>query len=690
MIKGSKGLAKTKLALCVTGAILALSHSTAQAASFEVAGFDVKFDSTFSLGAGWRVEGRDFGQIGKSNNPSLNWTGYDAAINPLYAGSDLWPVEGSYSTNGDAGNLNFDPGETYSKLFKGLHELEVSNGDYGAFVRFMYFYDFELMEGDRAHKNYLSGNSVDPCRDKKSRELVCRDIRLLDAFAFANFDLNDGQNPLQIRVGDQVLSWGESTLISHGIAINPVDVAALKAPGAELKEAFIPVGMVWASLGINENLAAEFFYQYDWHETYLPAPGSYFSTNDFAGEGGYLNNIQLGFTSNPDIDLDHLTAKLNSLYATWQQVALAQGIDPTSAAGQQLLANMYLAYPTKVALKGDVHKPKDSGQFGLKLSVFAPELNDSEFGFYFVNYHSNRPLISGVVSNFTAQGIGSDLAFIKANQITADNVTQLQAFTKGVLEYPEDIKLYGFSFNTSVGETALSGELSYRQDEPLQIDDVELLYAGMPEQLAIAGLRPELAGISQLPSVAPGAEAQGYKLFDTVQAQMTATHLFGPALGLDNLAMVAEVGVVQVQDMPAYNELRLQGPGTARSGVITTKDGRDVSGVHVALSNGPEETPFPTATSWGYRLVVNGEINNVFGGFNVVNRLVFSHDVNGISPDPMYLFTEDKKSIGFTTRFDYQSTWSAEFSYNTFWGGVGKSNDFADRDYVSFNIKYSI
>ena len=43
------------------------------------------------------------------------------------------------------------------------------------------------------------------------------------------------------------------------------------------------------------------------------------------------------------------------------------------------------------------------------------------------------------------------------------------------LAYPEDIKLYGLSFNTTVGTWAWQGEISHRQDAPLQIDDVELL-----------------------------------------------------------------------------------------------------------------------------------------------------------------------------------------------------------------------
>ena len=47
------------------------------------------------------------------------------------------------------------------------------------------------------------------------------------------------------------------------------------------------------------------------------------------------------------------------------------------------------------------------------------------------------------------------------------------------VEYPEDIKLYGISFNTTLpgSGVALQGEVSHRQDVPLQIDDLELLLA---------------------------------------------------------------------------------------------------------------------------------------------------------------------------------------------------------------------
>ncbi|KGK01335.1 MULTISPECIES: DUF1302 domain-containing protein [Pseudoalteromonas] len=690
---------KNKIVLGLTAAAIGLSAAQTQAATFEVGGFDIAFDSTFSYGQSIRVEDRDFNLIGKSNNPSFDWTGYNPAINTIYSSQDVWAQPGSYSNNGDAGDLNFDSGETFSKLLKGTHDLSISKDNYGLFTRFMYFYDFELMDGDRAYVNPTSGQGVDPCDDDDTKEQSCADIRLLDAYVWANFDLNEGKNPLSIRVGQQVVNWGESTLISHGINVNPVDIDRLKAPGAELKEAFIPVGMLWASLGLTENMTLEGFYQYQWHETRLPAAGTYFSTNDFAAENGYQQNVQLGFTSNPDIDLAFLTDNLNNLMATYGQVAASQGIDPSSAAGQQLLANMYLAYPTKVALKGKGYdgktEPDDGGQYGLRLGMFLPEWNDTEVALYHVNYHSRRPLISGRVSNFTQASLQQDLAMIATTEITSDNVSDLKAFAKATNEYPEDIKLYGLSFNTSLGETAFAGEFTFREDEPLQIDDVELLYAAMPEQLAIAGLRPEFAGISQMSKgdaasvVGPGELAKGYIERNTSQLQFTATHLFGPSLGADSWAVVGEIGGVRINNMPEYDEMRLNVSGTGRSGIMQGPGSSDYSALHMALSNGPEQKSFATASSWGYRLIAKGDYFNIYNGINFSPRFVFSHDVNGNTPDPMFLFIEDRKSLGATMSFNYQNAWSLDVSYNSFWGG-GDTNTFSDRDYVSFNLKYSI
>ncbi|MEW6984441.1 DUF1302 domain-containing protein [Colwelliaceae bacterium 6471] len=669
------------LAASITAALMTIATSNVSAAKFQLGDFDISFDSTFSLGSSMRVENRNWNDnIAKANNVNngFDFSSYHAALNaPL--SQTLWSGAGGYSANGDNGNLNFDAGDTFSTIFKGSHELDIHKDNMGLFIRGMYFYDFEMSDNDRAWTNPTSGLVNDPCRDSEASDQLCNDVRLLDAFVYGDFDL--GEMPFSVRIGQQVISWGESTLISHGISeLNPVDISRLRAPGAELKEAFIPFGAVWASLGVSENFNIEAFYQYSWEKTILPAPGSYFSTNDFAGDGGHYNNIQLGFSGNPDMDLDFLIAGLN------QVGGMMRSGDPATMAAA---AQVYLAYPTKLTLKAPGGKsalePDDGGQYGLRLSWYLPELNDTELSLYYMNYHSRRPLFSGITADFTSASIASDLGYLATNTITEDNYADLGTFSQVLLSYPEDIKLYALSFNTTAGTTSVAGEISYRQDEPLQIDDVELLFAAMPQQLANAGLRPDLDGISQMDVYGSGEQAQGFILSDTLQAQLTLTHLFGPTIGASQFTALMEIGGINIQDMPDKDVLRLNGPGTARSGGFPIKNG-----LEAGVQDGVETNPFPDDFAWGYRAVVKLDYNNVFAGVNVSPRLVFSHDVEGITPDPLFLFVEDRKSLGVTIGMDYQSRWSADFSYNSFWGGVGTTNKMEDRDYVSFNIKYSI
>lgn len=662
---------------------------SSQAARWNFGDVDVSFDSTFSLGTSIRTENRNWDDnIAKANNLNngFDFSNYHAAFNANPDSHTIWQGAGGYSANVDNGNLNYNAGEAFSTVLKGSHELDIHYDGMGIFVRGMYYYDFAMMDNDRDWTNQLSGQMNDPCDDSEAKEQVCTDIRLLDAYVYGNFDIGD--MPFSVRLGQQVISWGESTLIGHGISeINPVDISRLKAPGAELKEAFIPFGALWASLGVTENINIEAFYQYTWEKTILPPPGSYFSTNDFAGDGGHNNNVSLGFSGNPDMDIHTLIAGLNEIGAM-----MGSG-DPAmmAAAGQA-----YLAYPTKVTLrspgKSAEWEPDDGGQYGLRLSWYLPEINDTELSFYYVNYHSRRPLFAGVTADFTTESLGSDLTYLATNNITEENLyNELSAFSQVKLAYPEDIKMYAMSFNTTVGTTAVAGEISYRQDEPLQIDDVELLFAAMPQQLANAGLRPELEGISQLDDpntgqpYGSGVTANGFILSDTVQAQMTLTHLFGPSLGASQLTGLIEIGGININDMPDESVLRLNGPGTARNGGIAVSPG-----LELGVQNGIETNPFPTDFAWGYKMVAKLDYNNVFAGVNMSPRVVFSHDVSGITPDPLFLFVEDRKSVALGLSFDYQSKWKADVNYNSFFDGVGTTNQIEDRDYVSFSVSYSI
>ncbi len=690
--KPQHGFAKKPLAVGIAAALsmslLTSMVNTAQAARWELGDVEISFDSTFSVGSSWRTENRNWNDnVGKSNNANngLDFSNY-SIFSPSPPKEDIWAQgAGGYSTNGDAGNLNYNAGESFSKIFKGVHELDVHYQNVGIFVRGMYFYDYAMMDEDRASSNPLTGNVYDPCRDGEAKEQVCQDVRLLDAYVYGDFEI--GEMPFSVRLGDQVISWGESTLISHGISeINAVDIARLRAPGAELKEAFIPVGSLWGSLGVTDNFNIEAFYQYAWEKTILPPPGSYFSTNDFAGDGGQYNNVQLGFGGNPDMNLDYLMASLNDI-----GTAVRKGQVTPEQAG-----SMYAAYASNITLRAPGSKaenePDDGGQYGLRLSWFIPALNDTEISLYHVNYHSRRPIFSGVTADFSAESLGADVGYLAANEITEDNYSELNSFSRVELDYVEDIKMYAMSFNTTIGTTAFAGEFSYRQDEPLQIDDVELLFAAVPQQVYNSGnpAGAALDGISQMVDAngnpyGAGEYANGYILSDTMQAQMTLTHLFGPTLGASQFVGLVEVGGININDMPEQSVLRLNGPGTARSAGITS-----APGLNEAIQGGVESNPFPTEFAWGYRAVVKLDYTNVIAGINMSPRIVFAHDVKGITPDPLFMFIEDRKSVALGLTFDYQSRWSADLNYNSFFGGVGTTNKMEDHDYFSFSIKYSI
>lgn len=675
------------IAAALSMSLFGASLNNAQAARWEFGDVEMSFDSTFSAGTSIRTENRNWDDnVAKANNLNngFDFSAYHPFLNANPNKYTIWEGAGSYSSNGDNGNLNYDAGDSFSQLVKGSHELNVQYGNMGVFVRGMYYYDFAMMDSSRDWTNPTSDVVNDPCDDSEAKKQVCADIRLLDAYFYGDFDL--GEMPLSVRVGQQVISWGESTLIGHGISeINPVDIARLKAPGSELKEAFIPFGAVWGSLGVTENFNIEAFYQYSWEKTVLPPPGSYFSTNDFAGDGGNHNNVQLGFSGNPDMDVTTLVAGLNDIGD------MVRSGDPATmaAAGQA-----YLAFPTKVTLRSPGEsaewQPDDGGQYGLRLSWYLPELNETELSLYYVNYHSRRPIFAGQTANFSAATIGADLATIAGSTVTEENLYDLKTFSQVKLQYPEDIAMYALSFNTTLGTTAVAGEISYRQDEPLQIDDVELLYAAMPQQLANTGLDAYAAlnGISQLNNpttgqpYGSGVTANGFVLSDTVQAQVTISHLFGPTFGASQLVGLIEIGGININDMPDQDVLRLNGPGTARSG--------SSSGLMLDLQGGYETNPFPTEFAWGYKIITKLDYTNVFAGINLSPKIVFSHDVKGITPDPLFLFVEDRKSVALGLSFDYQSTWKADINYNSFFDGVGTTNQIEDRDYVSFSISYSI
>ncbi len=636
--------------------------TTVHAFTFDFGGLQGSFDSTFSAGAAYRL-----------SDPSPNLYATTATFDGVPGTAD--------SVNGDDGNLNYGRG-LYSTVFKGTHDIELKHGPFAAFIRTTYFYDPEVGRAEH-QRTPLSA---------LGRRKLEHDISLLDAYLSYKFDVAD--MAANLRFGRQVLSWGESTFIPNGInAINPVDVSRLRTPGSELREALKPVPMLSGSITVNDALSFDAFYLLAFKKTDLDPRGSYFSTNDFASVGG--ENVFLGFGALPD------TGTLGAVPRAADRLA------------------------------------KHEGQFGVAAHYLASNLGDTEFGLFFLNYHSRLPLISAITptrgisaaevqatagslaqanlapamirNGYPAAGVpaalntllGAALTGVPASALPttlqpfypaaaqiaagAKKLGFLSAAATGryVLEYPEDIQLVGASFNTSLAGFSLQGEVSYKAGQPLQIDDVELLFAAMSALDTPTGTK--YGQYNQLGDYTGrfGADVRGYRRHGVWQAQATATKIFGRLLGASQWTLVAEIAAVAVPGLEDKSVLRYDGPGT-----YTANSALEMIGTGNAAFRTTAGSAFADDFSAGCQLLAKFDYNNVFAGVNLSPSVGLGYDFLGNTPLPLGNFVEDRRTLTLGLEFTYQNRWTFDLRYVNY-SGAGARNLLHDRDFVSSTIKYS-
>lgn len=629
----SRILPALKLSALAVGLAMAGSASAVQF-KFDN-GVSGSFDTTFSYGISIRTEDPDKSLIGIANGGT------------------------SRSVNEDDGTRNYKKNRPFANVVKGTHELSVKWEDWGFFARGTYFTDFE--------------NRADSRLGPLGQKRIGQDSRMLDAFISKSFDVLG--NNARIRVGNQVISWGESTFIPNGInVINAVDLVKLRTPGSELKEAFLPTTSIWGSFELTKNASLEAYALLNHDKVKLDPRGSYWSNNDFASDDS--DRVFVGFGRRADLTN---RAPLNPS----TNAAAVAAFGPFSPIAQSW------------APRGADVNPSDSGQFGVALRYLATDFNNTEFAVYFQKYHSRIPLFSGIKGTAsTILGTGSAVYFA---------------------EFPEDIKLYGLSFNTQGPfGIAVQGEYSYRPNQPLQYSTPELLLAALGAPNLITGFRTIEGtttsvppyGVSAAGLVPNGTYQRGWDRTKMSQLQVTATKSIPSILGAEQAIFVGEVGFTKFHSF--RTDVKYNGPAVFLPATI---EGANVTGAGDIQREG-----FTTANSWGYRLVGRLEYANAFLGSNFAPRIAFNHDVSGVSPT----FNEGVKSVSVGANVDYQRKLAFDLSYTSFFGGrtycgtdrvdnlastnqqilglqiqsqgasyCSSANPIKDRDFVSFTVSYS-
>lgn len=375
--KQKKRSAARHVACLAAGTLIAGLSATmpASAAEWQLGDVDVNLKSTVSAGLGVRVVSANGDNISVLNG------GRDTSV---------------AAENFDDGNLNFDRGDVFTASTRMLHELDIKRDNLGAFVSVGYFYDFINNDADSTRRTDLS---------RSARHQAGRGFDLYDAYVYGDFEPFGA--PLNVRLGNQVINWGEALFRAGGIAqTNAVDVSKLVTPGTNIREGYLPSPMAYFNLGVMPGLSLEAYYQFKWRETELVPVGTFHSTEDLLGRGAE----GMFFAGDPG--------------------------------GVGLTAAMAAGIPR---LESD--EPKDSGQYGVAARYFIDDLA-TEVSAYYLRYHSKTPYLGATSSWFF---VGFPTGYFAY--------------------FPEDIDLYGTSVSFPLGPVAIGAEAAYQPDYPVMLAD---------------------------------------------------------------------------------------------------------------------------------------------------------------------------------------------------------------------------
>ncbi len=680
------------------GALLGLAAQAAAAGQVKIPFFgekpiDLVYNTALIAGVAVRAEPQHAGVIAKNNlNPEVcGRTGNSSlfqACQGLFT-QQTFPAErlaaapGAFSTNFDQGNLNYEQWDLAQGLFRINQDLTFGWNDWFLFAKAIAIYDPVNHRFKQTHPNLITdenfqqvgyvttpgslalpvggartdstpcpanrnptgqpcgivygpGGRVERSRGGRVDREIGLGIQLLDLNLTGSINFFDALD-VAVRIGRQQIIWGEATLqfFDSINVLNPPDLNNFfRIGGNGLDDFYQPVNAFSFGTNPTDNLNISGWYALEFRPIELPA------------YGGFYSPVNLGTLNEGP---DYVTISFGNL--TPDEDAVGRLIDNPLT----LITNT-----TSRAQRLRDDNPEDiDNNFGLKLTYNAEWLNNgTNLGFYFANTTSRIPMVSvfsadrscAKDSTSTAEfGVDCpDIPVLHQPPNDPEGATDSALSLETVqiqLEYPRNIQMYGFSFNTSFGDVSFQGEAAYRPNDPLQVDIVDLVFAGLGPTLTNCHLAPGCAGsnggsgtqadgtVGPYPSSdfttaeGPGAfndtfdllvghlpgsgrsfpnfiipyrggtlgtnpansYIRGWEKFQTLSLDFGATYVEGNTdftarlLGADQVIWLPEIGFRHVMNLPALDQLALAVPGTYTSPTAGA-DGTGADGSRQACS----------------------------------------------------------------------------------------------------------
>ncbi|MBA5608557.1 DUF1302 domain-containing protein [Duganella sp. FT3S] len=387
------------------------------------------------------------------------------------------------SVNSDDGDRNFDQGTVSNRIdllsefdfvYKKRMGFRVSAAGWadGAYAH--------LDNGNVASSNHVGadGKPALGLSDYARRYHKGPSGEVLDAFVFAGFDIGD--MPVNVKLGQHTLYWGESLLsVIHGVNYGQSAVDLIKGfsvPNTDAKELFLPRQAISAQFSPTTELSFAAQYFFNWKPARLPEAGSFLGFYDYAFQGGETFNLSaLGLPAavrEKDREPDHKGDF--GLAARWSP----EWLDGTL------------------------------GFYGRRTADLLPQANLRLAGLPSALFGKNSPLVAAnaqkaaaaviaaggtpAAAQAAAQQAGAATALAVGNATCTAAIpgalaaggnclfypSTLGTTSRYQLEYAGGIDVFGLSLSKNVAGVSVGADLSYRRDMPLMSSPALLMPVG--------------------------------------------------------------------------------------------------------------------------------------------------------------------------------------------------------------------